>query len=68
MADIASIFQEKSDRTLENCTPAWLDDIIVVTRRNEEEHEKTLFDVLRKLEKAVYRASEKKFSFCFDTK
>ena len=32
LADIPTIFQEKIDRTLEYCTPAWLDDIIVVTR------------------------------------
>ena len=35
IADIPTIFQEKIDRTLEYCTPAWLDDIIVVTRGNE---------------------------------
>ena len=38
-------------RTLEYSTPAWLDDIIVVTRGNRQEHEKELFDVLSKLEK-----------------
>ena len=32
LADIPTIFQEKIDRTLEYSTPAWLDDIIVVTR------------------------------------
>ena len=32
LAGIPKIFQEKIDRTLEYCTPAWLDDIIVVTR------------------------------------
>ena len=32
LADIPTIFQEKIDRTLEYCTPAWLDDIIIVTR------------------------------------
>ena len=31
LADIPTIFEEKIDRTLEHCTPAWLDDIIVVT-------------------------------------
>ena len=34
LADIPTIFQEKIDRTLEYCTPACLDDIIVVTRGN----------------------------------
>ena len=35
-----------------------LDDIIVVTRRSQEDHEKKLFDVLKILEDAGYRASE----------
>ena len=56
-------YQEKIDRTLENSSPAWLDDIIVVTRGNEQEHEKKLFDVLSKLEKAGYRASKQKSEF-----
>ena len=63
LADIPTIFQEKIDRTLEYCTPAWLDDIIVVTRGNKQDHEKKLFDVLNKLEKAGYRASKKKSEF-----
>ena len=56
LANIPTIFQEKIDRTLEYSTPAWLDDIIVVTRGSRQEHEKKLFDVLSKLEKAGYRA------------
>ena len=60
---IPTIFQEKIDRTLEYCTPVWLDDIIVVTRENKQDHEKKLFDVLNKLEKAGYRASKKKSEF-----
>ena len=63
LADIPTIFQEKIDRTLEYCTPAWLDDIIVVTRGSKQDHEKKLFDVLEKLEKAGYRASKKKSEF-----
>ena len=59
LADIPTIFQEKIDRTLEYCTPAWLTDIIVVTRGDRKDHEKKLFDVLKKLENAGYRASEK---------
>ena len=35
LTDISTIFQENIDRTLEYCTPAWLDDIIVVTRGNK---------------------------------
>ena len=63
LADIPTIFQEKIDRTLEYSTPAWLDDIIVVTRGDRKEHEKKLFDVLKKLEDAGYRASEQKSEF-----
>ena len=51
LPDIPTKLQEKIDRTLEYCTPAWLDDIIVVTRGTRHDHEKTLFDVLNKLEK-----------------
>ena len=47
---------------MEYCTPVWLDDIIVVTRGNREDHEKKLFDVLEKLENR-YRANERKSQF-----
>ena len=40
-----------------------MDDIIVVTRGNKQDHEKKLFNVLNKLEKAGYRASKKKSEF-----
>ena len=60
MADIPTMFQEKIDRTLEYSTPAWLDDIIVVTRGDQKEQQNKLFDVSKKLEDAGYRASEKK--------
>ena len=63
LADISTIFQEKIDRTLEYSTPAWLDDIVVVTRGNKQEQGKKLFDVLSKLEKAGYRASKRKSEF-----
>ena len=49
LADIPTIFQEKIDRTLEYCTPTWLDDIIIVTRGSKQDHEKKPFDVLDKL-------------------
>ena len=63
LADVPTIFQEKIDRTLEYSTLAWLDDIIVVTRGDRKEHEKKLFDVLKKLEDAGYRASERESEF-----
>ena len=51
------------DRTLVYSTPAWLDDITVVTRENKPEHEKKLFDILNKLGKAEYPASKRKSEF-----
>ena len=63
LADIPTKFQERIDRTLGYCTPAWLDDIIIVTRGSKQDHEKKLFDVFNKLEKAGYRASKKKLEF-----
>ena len=56
-------FQEKIDRTLGYCTPARLDDTIVVTRGNKQDLEKKIFDVLHKLEKAGYQASKKEYEF-----
>ena len=46
LADIPTIFQEKIDLTLGYCTPARLDDIIVVNRGNKQDHEKKLFAIL----------------------
>ena len=66
LADIPTIFQERIDQTLENKNPAWLDNIIVVTKGSKEEHMKELIDVLTKLENAGYRLSESK-SECFKT-
>ena len=63
LADIPTIFREKSDHTLENKHPAWLDDIIVVTKGSKEEHMRELIDVLTKLENAGYRLSETKSEF-----
>ena len=60
LADIPTIFPEKIDRTLGYCTPAWLNDIIKVSRGSKQDDERKLFDVLNKLEKAGYRASKKK--------
>ena len=63
LADIPTIFQEKIDQTLENKHPAWLDDLIVVTKGSKEEHMRELVDVLTKLENAGYRLSETKSEF-----
>ena len=40
-----------------------MDDILVVTRGDRTEHKKKLFDVLKKVEDAGYRASERKSEF-----
>ena len=63
LADIPTIFQGNNDQTLENKHPAWLDDIIVVTKGSKEEHMKELIDVLTKLENVGYRLSETKSEF-----
>ena len=63
LADIPTKFQEKNDRTFEYSTPACLDDIIIVTRGNKQEHEKKLFDILNNVGKTGYRTSKKKSDF-----
>ena len=63
LADIPTIFQEKIDQTLENKHPAWLDDIIIVTKGPKEQHKKELTEVLTRLENAGYRLSENKSEF-----
>ena len=60
LADIPTTFQEKNDQTLENKDPAWLDDIIVVTKGSKQNHTEELIDVLTKQENAGYRLSESK--------
>ena len=46
-----------------NKHPAWLDDILVVTKGTKEQHTRELVDVLTKLENAGYRLSENKTEF-----
>ena len=62
-ADIPTIFQEKFDQTLENKHPAWLDDILVVTKMTKDQHKCELIDVLTKLENAGNELSENKTEF-----
>ena len=63
LADIPTILQEKIDQTLENKHPAWLDDIIIVTKGSKEQHKKELIEVLTRLENAGYRLSGNKSEF-----
>ena len=51
LAVIPTILQEKIDQTLENEQPAWLDDIIVITKGSKKEHKKELIHVLTRLKK-----------------
>ena len=63
LADIPTIFQEKIDQTLENKHPAWLDNIIVVTKGLKVHYKKKLIDVLSRLENAGLRLNENKSEF-----
>ena len=60
LSDIPTVFQEHIDKVLEFKTPVWLDDIICVTYRTIDEHEREVREVLNKLQNAGYRASGKK--------
>ena len=68
LAVIPTKFQGKSDWTLEYCTPALLDDIIVLTREDQQDHEKKLFEILNKLEKARYRPRYQKIQILHEQK
>ena len=57
--DLPTYPQYSKTKLTEHCTPTWLDDILIVTRGSKQGHERKLFDVLNKLEKAGYRASKK---------
>ena len=57
LADNPTKFQAKSDKRLEK-HPAWLDDILVVTKGSKQKHLDEIFDVLSKLENNGYRLSE----------
>ena len=60
LSDIPTVFYEHIDKVLEFETPVWLDDIIWVTNGTPEYQERELREILFKLQKAGYRASEKK--------
>ena len=63
LADIPTIFQERIDTTLEHKHPAWLDDIIIVTKGNLEKHEMEVRETMTKLERAGYRLNPNKCEF-----
>ena len=64
LSDLPTIFQEKMDRTLKFKTPAWIDDIIIVTRGEKSEHIKRVEETLTELQDAGYRAGKEKTEFC----
>ena len=63
LADIPTIFQERIDRTLEFKHPAWLDDIIIITKGTIEKHESEVKETMKKLDEAGYRLHPKKCEF-----
>ena len=63
LADIPTFFQERIDTTLEHKHPAWLDDIIIVTKGNIDEHETEVRETMKKLEQAGFRLNPKKCEF-----
>ena len=63
LADIPTFFQERIDRTLEFKHPAWLDDIIIVTKGTIEKHESEVKGTMKKLDEAGYKLHPKKCEF-----
>ena len=53
LADMPAEFQKAMDRTLNHAknTFCFLDDILIVSKGNEQEHEKLIMNVLEKLDK-----------------
>ena len=60
LAQIQLILQERIDKTLEFKHQARLDDTIIVTKGNIEEHEMEMKATMKKLEEAGYRLHLKK--------
>ena len=63
LADIPTIFQERIDTTLEHKHPAWLDDIISLTKGNRDKYEAEVREIITKLEQAGYRLNANIFEF-----
>ena len=57
LADIPTIFQERIDRTLEFKHPAWLDDIIIVTKGTIEKHESEVKETMKKIRRSRIQAT-----------
>ena len=63
LAKIPTIFWEQIDETLEFKHPAWLDDIIIVTKGSAEKHGTEVKETMKKLEEAGYRLNPEKCEF-----
>ena len=63
LADIPTKFQEQIDTTLEHKHPAWLDDIIIVTKGNRDKHAAEKRATITKLEQVGYKLNPKKCEF-----
>ena len=62
LADMPPIFQQNIDKTLKHETPAWLDDIIIVTRGTANKHQSEIEKTMTRLEENGYKTSETKTS------
>ena len=57
------MLQGKINQPIEKNHPAWLGDILVVTKKQKKHHKQELIEVLLNLENAGYRLSENKTEF-----
>ena len=60
---IPTVFRERIDTTLEHKHPAWLGDIVIVTKGSIDEHETEVRETMKKLEQAGYKLNPKKCEF-----
>ena len=61
LADIPTILLEEIDQTLDTKHPAWLEDMIVVTKCSKQKHMDDLIDVISRLQNADYQSNSKLF-------
>ena len=61
--NLPKLSQNENGRTVEKCTPAFLDDLITVTRNSKQDYGNKLLKILSKLEKAGYRENKRKSAF-----
>ena len=58
LADIPTKIQEQIDTTVEHNHPAWLNDIIKVTKGNRDKHEAEVRETMNNLEHAAFKPKE----------